>query len=139
MDLSSFCLLAQRVCVLSHFSRVRFSETLWTTACQASLSMGFSRQEYCSGLPCLPPSDLPNPGTEPTSLMSSALVGGFFTTSAIWEAQRRGRGYQETASGPLILCVTPTNTNRDPVRRICLQIFSIIWIFHQCFLPSPLI
>ena len=78
-DLSSFCFLAQRACVLSHFSHVRLSETVWTTACQAALSMGFSRQEYCSGLPCLPPWDLPNPGIEPTSLMSSALVGGFFT------------------------------------------------------------
>ena len=36
---------------LSHFSRVRLSVTLWTTACQAPLSMGFSRQEYWSGLP----------------------------------------------------------------------------------------
>ena len=42
----------------------------WTVACQAPLSMGFSRQEYWSGLPCPPPGDLPNPGTEPRSLMS---------------------------------------------------------------------
>jgi len=48
--------------------------------------MGFSRQEYWSGLPCPPPGDLPNPGINPTSLMSPALVGGFFTTSATWEA-----------------------------------------------------
>jgi len=45
--------------------------------------MGFSRQEYWSGLPCSPPGDLPDPGIEPTSLMSPALAGGFFTTSAI--------------------------------------------------------
>ena len=48
--------------------------------------MGFSRQEYWTGLPCPPPGDLPNPETEPVSLMSPALVGGFFTTSATWEA-----------------------------------------------------
>ena len=43
-------------CMLSHFSRVQLFETLWTTAHQATLSMGFSRQEYWSGLPCpLPP------------------------------------------------------------------------------------
>ena len=48
---------------------------------QASLSMGFSRQEYWSGLP-RPPPDLPNPGIKPTSLMSPALAGGFLTTSA---------------------------------------------------------
>ena len=42
-------------------------------------------QEYWSGLPCPPPEDLPDPGIEPTSLMSPALAGGFFTISATWE------------------------------------------------------
>ena len=50
------------------------------------LSMGFSKQEYWSGLPCPSPGDLPNPGIEPASLTSPALAGGFFTTSATWEA-----------------------------------------------------
>ena len=49
-------------CVLSHFSCVRLFVTLWTVARQAPLSMGFSRQEYWSGLPCPPPEDLPDPG-----------------------------------------------------------------------------
>ena len=53
----------------------------WTVACQAPLTMGLSRQEHCSGLPCPPPGDLPDPGMEPTSLMSPALGGGFFTTN----------------------------------------------------------
>ena len=56
------------------------SATLWTVACQAPLSMGFSRQEYWSGLPCPPPGDLPNPGIEPVSLTPPALAAGFFTT-----------------------------------------------------------
>ena len=56
----------------------------WTVARQAPLSMGFSRREYWSGLPCLPPGDIPEPGIEPTSLMSPALAGGFFTTSTTW-------------------------------------------------------
>ena len=55
-------------------------------ACQAPLSMRFSRQEYWSGLPSPPPGDLPDPGIEPTSLTSPALAGGFFTTSTTWEA-----------------------------------------------------
>ena len=55
-------------------------------ACWVSLSMGFSRQEYCSGLPCPSPGDLPDPGIEPASLMFPALAGGFFTTSTTWEA-----------------------------------------------------
>ena len=47
--------------------------------------MGFSRQEYWGGLPCPPPGDLPDPGIKPESLMSPALAGGFFTTSATWK------------------------------------------------------
>ena len=50
-------------------------------------SMGFSRQEYWSGLSCYPPGDLPNPGIKSTSLLSPALAGRLFTTSATWEAQ----------------------------------------------------
>ena len=49
--------------------------------------MGFSRQECWSGLSCPPSGDLPDPGIEPTSLMSPALAGRFFTTSATWKAQ----------------------------------------------------
>ena len=53
---------------------------------------GFSRQEYWSGLLFPPPGDLPDPGIEPGSLMSLALAGGFFTTSAPWEAHFGDRG-----------------------------------------------
>ena len=71
-------------------SRVRLCVAPWTLACQSALSMGFSRQEYWSGLPCPPPGDLPNPRTEPVSLASPALAGRFFTTSATWEALGAG-------------------------------------------------
>ena len=74
------------VCKLSRFSHVWFFVTLWTVACQAPFSMGFSRQEYYSGLPCPPPRDPPNPGIEPTSLMSPALAGKLFNTSTTWKA-----------------------------------------------------
>ena len=57
-----------------------------------SLSMGFSRQEYWTGLPCPPPGDLPNLGTEPVSLMSPAWGGGFFPTSTTWKALSVGTG-----------------------------------------------
>ena len=46
--------------MLSHFGYVQLFATLWTIVCQASLSMGFSRQKYWSGLPFPPPGDLPN-------------------------------------------------------------------------------
>ena len=56
--------------VLSFFSLVWLFATPWTVACQASLSMGSFRQEYWNGLPLPSPGDLPNPGIEPTTLMS---------------------------------------------------------------------
>ena len=74
--------------MLSPVSRVRLFATLWTVACQAALSMGFSRQEYWSGFPRPPPEDLPDPEIKLTYLMSPALAGGFFTTSTTWEAQQ---------------------------------------------------
>ena len=61
-------------CMLSRFSHVQFSATLWTIACQAPLFMGFSRQEYWSGMLCPSPGDLPDPGIKPASLTSPALA-----------------------------------------------------------------
>ena len=58
----------------------------WTAAWQAPLSMGFSKQEYWSGLPHPPPRELPDPGFQPASLVSLALAGRFFTTGTTWEA-----------------------------------------------------
>ena len=74
-----------RVCVLSCFS-VWLFVTLWTIHRQAPLALGFSRQEHWSGSPCPLPGDLPDPGIELESLTSPAQAGGFFTTSATWEA-----------------------------------------------------
>ena len=63
-------------CVLSRFSCVCLFVTPWTSSCQAPQSMGFSRQEYWSGLPFPPPGNLPDPGIEPTSLMSPVWQSG---------------------------------------------------------------
>ena len=63
---------------------------LWTIAHHAPLSMGFSRQEYWSGLPCPPPGDLSDPGIKTGALESRALAGGFFTTRTTWEALYTG-------------------------------------------------
>ena len=76
---------ATHSCILAW--RIQSCATLWTVAHRALLSVGFSSQEYWSGLPCPPPRDLLDPGTKLTSLESPALAGGFFTTSATWEAQ----------------------------------------------------
>ena len=70
--------------MLSHFSHTQhFVTAIWTVACQAPLSRGFSRQEYWSELP----GDFPNPGIEPVSLTSPTVAGRLFTT---------GEGLQET-------------------------------------------
>ena len=58
-------------CVLSHFSHVWLCVTPLTVSCQTPLSMGFSRQEYWSGLPCSPPGDVPGPGITHISYISS--------------------------------------------------------------------
>ena len=59
------------------------SATVGTVARQAPVSMGVSRQEYWSGLPCPPPGDLPDPGSKPSSVLSPALADRFFTPGAI--------------------------------------------------------
>ena len=71
--------------MLSCFSPVQLFATLWTVAHQAPLFMGFSRQEYWSGLPFPPPGDLPNQAIKLMTPMPPALPGRFFTTRAAWE------------------------------------------------------
>ena len=76
-------------CACAHtqlFSHVQLIVAPRTVAHQAPLSMGFSRQEYCSGVSFPTPGDLPHPLIKFVSLLSPALAGGFFTTSATWEA-----------------------------------------------------
>ena len=72
------------------------SATPWTVACQAPMSMAFSRKEYWSGLPFPSPGDHPDPGIEPTS---PALAGGFFTTELRGKLLEQGRQVQ--ILGPL--------------------------------------
>ena len=75
--------------MLSHFSHVRLSVTLWTAACQAPMSTGFSRQESWSGMPRPSPGNLPDSGIEPACHASPAVACRFFTTSATWGAPHR--------------------------------------------------
>ena len=73
-------------CVCVHACACAHAPTrLLSCVCQAPLSMGCPRQEYCSGLPFPPPGYLLDPGIEPVSLVSPALVGGFFINCTIWE------------------------------------------------------
>ena len=68
------------MCVLSHFRHVQLFASLWTLACQAPLSMGFSRQEHWSELPCHPPGDLPDPGIKLKSSESLVLQASCLPT-----------------------------------------------------------
>ena len=66
--------------------------TPWTVACQAPLSVEFSRQEYWAGLPFPPPGDVPNSGLEPMSFGSAAWAGGLFTAAPPGELGYRSAG-----------------------------------------------
>ena len=90
----SWCLRAQS---LSH---VQLFATLWTVACQASLSMGFYRQEYWSGLPFPPLRDLPHPGMESTSPVSPALAGRVFYHWTTWETPFKSWACSSTTEAP---------------------------------------
>ena len=81
--LYSLCMCA---CMLSLFSCVRLSATLWTVDHQVPLSMGFSRQEYWSVLLCPHPGDIPDLHIELESLNISCICSQGLSTSATWEA-----------------------------------------------------
>ena len=84
------------VCVCMHAKPLQLCLTLcdpMDCSPPGSLSMGFSRKEYRSGLSCPPPEDLPNPGIKPMSIMSLALANRCFTISTMWEAHLRHRCY----------------------------------------------
>ena len=73
-------------CVQGLFSHAWYFATPWSVTYQAPLSMGFSRQEYWSGLQCSSPGDLPGPGIKPSSFIFAVLEGRFFTTITTWKA-----------------------------------------------------
>ena len=74
----NFLILDCGLCYAQLLSHVRLFAAQQTVACQVLLCMGYSRQEYWSGVPLPTPEDLPHPGIEPTSFVSPALAGRFF-------------------------------------------------------------
>ena len=80
MQSGSFCCKHSDVYYFVVYKSCRTPVNPWTVACQASLSMRFPRQEYWSGLPFLPPWDLPDPGIKPTPFASA---GVFFTIESL--------------------------------------------------------
>ena len=94
-----FLLQCMKVKVKS-LSRVRLFTIPWTAAYQAPPSMGFSRQEYWSGLPFPSPGGLPDPGLEPA--LAPALTSGFFTTSTAWETNPAAAAAKSLQSCPTL-------------------------------------
>ena len=84
------------MCVLSRFNHVELYATLWTVACQAPLSMGFSREEYRNGLSCPAPGDLPDPEAKPGS---PALTGRFLTTVSPGKSISQGASSYRASAG----------------------------------------
>ena len=82
--------------------------TMWTVACQAPLCMGFPSQEYWNGLPFPSPVNLPDPGIKLTSLMSPALAGEIFSTSATLKALRSAWLASVQPFSCISLCSTQT-------------------------------
>ena len=78
-------------------SHVQLFATPWMVALQAPLPLGFSRQDYWSGLPCPPPGDLLGLGSEPASLGSPALPGRFFTIEPPGKPNRKWQGLVTTS------------------------------------------
>ena len=124
-------------CIFSCFSCVQLCATPRTIAHQAPLSTGFSRQEYWSGLPFPPPGDLLDSGIELAPLLSPALAGGFFTTSAAWEAHTERASLERThltEPNPILFLKVPqdlitnnvkfTKSSTQPNNQITNQITS---------------
>ena len=97
---------------------VRLFATLWTAAYQAPLSVGFSRQEYWSGLLLPPPGDLPHPGTEPISLYISCIGRQILYCWATWEARARAR--------------THTHRQIKPFRNLITLLYIYYFIMVDC-------
>ena len=79
--------------------------TLWTVACQTPVSMGFSRQEYWSGLPCPAPGDPPHPRIKPALLMSPALAAGSLPLMSSGKPTGNVKPFYKFLTEHLMFCV----------------------------------
>ena len=110
-------------CVLLTLSCL--SATPWTVAHQAPLSMGFSRQEYWSGLPCPPPGDLPDPGIESRA---PTMQAGSLPSEPIPFAREANRIVKRTCFlNPIRSCVCECGGGQWAKRLCCQQFF-----VHHC-------
>ena len=101
---------------------------------QVPLPMGFLKQEYWSGLSCPPPEDLPDPGIEPESPVSPALVDGFFTSSAPWKPSKR----LSVLGGSWALPSTPVHQEAMKIQSAVLWVKQMpseqVWLWCSAYL-----
>ena len=107
--------------VLNH---VQLFATPWTAVCQAPLSMGFSRQEYWSGLPFPTPGHLPDPGIKPVTPVSAASADGFFTKAPL------GKPKQKWTADPV-----PSRGNGSTFIYLCILLDLAVLCVPQKSLP----
>ena len=122
--------------MLSCLSHVWLLANLKTVAFQAPLSMGFSRQEYWSGLLCPPPGDLPDPGIEPMSPVSPALAGGFFTAPWVVTSSTF-QHYLESPIGFPYFGPKKENRKKKKQNWTCLPHLGPVWFPSVHYLTAP--
>ena len=114
-------------------SHVQLFVASWTIVHWAPLSIEFSNQEYWSRLSCPFPEDLPDPGIKPAFLKSPALAGGFFTTSATWDALRQVRR-SKISDAQTANKICPLLKNHQPLIQTHLPYD--FHVFISCFYPD---
>ena len=115
-------------------SLVRLFAILWTVAHQAPLSMGFSKQEYWSGLPCPPQRDLPHLGIELVSSLPPALAGRLFYHWATWEAHAFNNGGIQVKIG----CLQSTSIKRVlRLSFLCFFKWHYVMLLNHTFQCTP--
>ena len=123
------CHKAGCVCAKS-LNHVRLFTSPWTVARQASLSKGFPRQEYWSGLPCPSLGDVPDPAIKTVPLSSPALAGGFLTTSANWESRhdQLSRSWCKPKTGRQEKAFSLTVMKREVCLKENIQVSDSFWL-----------
>ena len=129
------------LCVLSHFSGVWLFATLWTVAYQALLPMGLSSQEYWTGLPCLPPEDLPDPGIKPVSPAAPELQAGYlcWTTREQMFIPQDNPCYHQMIIVCIFNCVYFNNWFKCVFQQLYSSVYFNNWCNHQILLKRYLI
>ena len=125
---------ARAVCTQS-FNPGRLFVTPWALAHQTPLSIGFSRQENWSGLPCPPAGDLRNPGIELVSFMSPALAGRILATSTTWEALVTWHGSYFPRCAGCLLCPPHLEISSFRSEKNLREFPSLFFIFSLSGIP----